>query len=318
MKRASAEPDPPAARRRLEASSTPPEVSSLFVRLSDEERQRVFSFLASISGIGTLSMVNQHFRATAASPAIWEGVKVVVDPKAFLNAQRIQSLVALGTKSWGLAAEVVLPANPMRLAVVEPLQSKWPRLTLTTVGEGPHSLFVMGSANFPVGEHTGLHFFEPRYRWMCRRIFDGPRPYLFGFVTSGGNNIGATGSLCEVITYSANDDGTYDTMVCARRTFTVLERWTEQVPGERRVPPLSVGYLKLHGPYGGGSVEELSQLVSSSEEFESGEEEAGEFIDDATVDQLLGLDWDESADDGIEGSSSDECPEGNQEQEQGQ
>ena len=38
-------------------------------------------------------------------------------------------------------------------------------------------LFVMG-CNLPIGARMSLHFFEPRYRWMCRRLFAGEPPYM--------------------------------------------------------------------------------------------------------------------------------------------
>lgn len=99
-----------------------------------------------------------------------------------------------------------------------------------------------------VGEEMGLHFFEPRYRWMCRRILATQRPHVFAFVTCGGPWPGSTGVLCEVSRFRGNTDGTFDVKFVARSSFSILEVWSEEVPDEPRAPALAVGLLDVNGP----------------------------------------------------------------------
>merc|ERR1711884_346371 len=104
----------------------------------------------------------------------------------------------------------------------------------------------------------GLHFFEPRYRWMCQRIFENQPPHVFGFVTHGGANSGSTGVLCEVSRFRGNDDGTFDVSFVARSSFSVLEVWSEKVPNQPHAPALAVGLLdidrKIESPAGASVV----------------------------------------------------------------
>lgn len=126
------------------------------------------------------------------------------------------------------------------------LQKICPELDVSIAAHGPYLLFVMG-CRCVVGEATGLHFFEPRYRWMCQRIFENQRPHVFGFVTHGGANPGSTGVLCEVSQFRGNDDGTFDVSFVARSSFSILEVWSEEVPDQPHAPGLAVGLLDVDG-----------------------------------------------------------------------
>lgn len=56
-------------------------------------------------------------------------------------------------------------------------------------------LFVM-TCRLRLGSMMQLHFFEPRYRYMCRHLTVGGR---FGFMNGGRCTRGCTGVLCEVM-----------------------------------------------------------------------------------------------------------------------
>ncbi len=61
--------------------------------------------------------------------------------------------------------------------------------------KGPVMLFVM-TCRLRLGSMMQLHFFEPRYRYMCRHLTVGGR---FGFMNGGRCSRGCTGVLCEVM-----------------------------------------------------------------------------------------------------------------------
>ena len=74
------------------------------------------------------------------------------------------------------------------------LPKKWPPKTMT-IRRGPVMLFVM-TCRLRLGSMMQLHFFEPRYRYMCRHLTVGGR---FGFMNGGRCTRGCTGVLCEVM-----------------------------------------------------------------------------------------------------------------------
>lgn len=63
------------------------------------------------------------------------------------------------------------------------------------IRRGPVMLFVM-TCRLRLGSMMQLHFFEPRYRYMCRHLTVGGR---FGFMNGGRCSRGCTGVLCEVM-----------------------------------------------------------------------------------------------------------------------
>lgn len=168
-----------------------------------------------------------------------------VGAQAFASAASADKLVALGALHWGLAKEVRLPPHRLRRSVEQRLREAWPRLPLVVQGDGPYLLFAMAAENFRAGTCTALHFFEPRYKWMCKRLGEAPeRPPVFGWVTSGRPCVGARGSLCEVTKLTANRGGTYDVAIRAKASFELLEVWTETAEGIPRAAPLSIGYVR--------------------------------------------------------------------------
>lgn len=117
-------------------------------------------------------------------------------------------------------------------------------------GDGPYPLFVMRSG-ISVGDLVVLNFFEPRYRWMCREIVAGPKPYYFGLINSGLAAPGNVGVLCEMRNIyggeeiSESFDGTFRVAVLGVSEFKLLDVWTLQVPSGPDFPELSVGTVEF-------------------------------------------------------------------------
>mmetsp|Transcript_36100 Transcript_36100/g.112244 ORF Transcript_36100/g.112244 Transcript_36100/m.112244 type:complete len:361 (-) Transcript_36100:83-1165(-) len=237
------------ARRRLNAggpdSCSAPSGCGLLA-LTEDERQRTLSFAADLASAAALAACCRRCRAAGRSPAAWEGATVEVGCHVLSDPESAEKLVALGSQHWGLAREVRLPPCRLRRSVEQRLREAWPRLRFAVAGEGPYLLFSMGAEDFREGTCTALHFFEPRYRWMCSRLSEAhtDRPPVFGWVTSGRPCYGARGSLCEVMKLTANRGGTFDVSIRAKAAFKLVEVWTETAEGIPRTAPLSVGYVK--------------------------------------------------------------------------
>eukprot|EP00928_Gymnodinium_smaydae_P090465 TRINITY_DN7425_c0_g1_i2.p2 TRINITY_DN7425_c0_g1~~TRINITY_DN7425_c0_g1_i2.p2 ORF type:complete len:189 (-),score=27.57 TRINITY_DN7425_c0_g1_i2:48-614(-) len=112
----------------------------------------------------------------------------------------------------------------------------------------------MRSPLVPVGVRTGLHLFEPRYRWMCARLLGAREeegasapPPLFGWLT---DTQGRRGSLCEIVEHELNPNGTLDVLFVCVATFRVLEWWSEEVPAHvaRGAPSLQMAYVEYTTP----------------------------------------------------------------------
>lgn len=120
-------------------------------------------------------------------------------------------------------------------------------------GDGPYPLFEMRS-DISVGDLVVLNFFEPRYRWMCREIVAGPKPYYFGLITSGLAAPGNIGVLCEMRNMyggeeiSESFDGTFRVAVLGVSEFKLVDVWTLQVPSGPDFPSLSVGTVEFLPP----------------------------------------------------------------------
>jgi len=165
---------------------------------------------------------------------------------AMISDHHVKQVLKLAS-SWRLAKSLSLTAHPRRQSLTTELQNICPELEISIAAQGPYLMFVM-PCYCTVGEEMGLHFFEPRYRWMCRRIFETQRPHVFAFVTHGGTCPGSTGVLCEVLRFRRNADGTFDVNLVARSSFSVLEMWCEEVPDAPRAPALAVGLLDVNEP----------------------------------------------------------------------
>merc|ERR1712129_590302 len=176
----------------------------------------------------------------------WMGANIQLPGAAMMSDNHVEQVLKLAT-SWRLAKSLSLTAHPRRESLTTELQSICPELDISIAAQGPYLMFVM-RCHCAVGEEMGLHFFEPRYRWMCRRIFATQRPHVFAFVTYGGPCPGSTGVLCEVSRFRENSDGTFDVKFAARSSFSVLEVWLEEVPDEPGATPLAVGLLDVDGP----------------------------------------------------------------------
>jgi len=187
-------------------------------------------------------------------------------------------------ESWGLAAEVHFEAHKATPAVMRCVALQWPELKLTVDGVGPYSLFCMMSRPIRPGMETMLHFFEPRYRWMCKKLLEAGKPYIFGWVT--GFQPSLVGSLCAVSNIYEGPDGTFDASFTCISQFSVVEYWEEMVPRMPRVPKLMVGYLKLMYPkvhhrqiaLQQPQIEEVEVYVEDEEEED--EEEGSSGIDE--------------------------------------
>eukprot|EP00435_Cladocopium_sp_Y103_P073215 s176_g42.t2 len=89
-------------------------------------------------------------------------------------------------------------------------------------------MFFVMSCRLRLGSLLPLHFFEPRYRYMCRHLSVGG---VFGFLNEGrGVHCGVSGVLCEVMDLSMNSNGTYDALILAKSSFTLAEVWMEPMP----------------------------------------------------------------------------------------
>jgi len=220
--------------------------------LTDDTCEQVLGFIvADLASWKNVRVVSQQFLAIAHSPASWMGASINISACEMASKHNLDQILKLAA-SWSLAKSVSLEAHSNRNALKLELQKICPTLDVSTAADGPYLLFVMG-CRFGVGEVLGLHFFEPRYRWMCERVFANQRPHMFAFVTRGGARPGSRGVLCEISRFRRNSDGTFDVHITARTSFTLLEVWHEEVPNQPRAPPLAVGLLDLDGPAGKGS-----------------------------------------------------------------
>jgi hypothetical protein len=216
--------------------------------LNDNVWEQVLRFtVADLALWKNVRAANHQLLAGCKSPVSWMGTNISIPAHAMKSKDSIKQILQLAS-SWGLAKNVCLPAHPKRKALQCELQKVCPSLDFSVAASGPHLLFVMG-CRMAVGESMGLHFFEPRYRWMCERIVAGKRPHMFAFVTQGAARAGSTGVLCEVTSHNRNFNGTFDVHLVARETFALLEVWPEEVPDEPHAPPLAVGLVDLDKPF---------------------------------------------------------------------
>lgn len=230
------------------STKTPLNRSSSLMLLSDDLCEEVLPFLvADLASWKNMSVVSRRLRTISYSPASWIDASIQL-PGAAMASEQMKHVLKLAP-SWRLAKSLSLKAHPKRQPFMAELKQICPELDISIAAQGPYLLFVMGG-RCAIGEHMGLHFFEPRYRWMCRRVFEGERPHVFGFVTSGGSCPGSTGVLCEVSQFRENYDGTFDVLFVARARFSLLEVWTEKVPEQPHAPPLAVGLLDVDDPSG--------------------------------------------------------------------
>lgn len=244
--------------------------SDTFLCLSEELCSLILSFVVgSLSSLPNIAAVDHKLHRASLSPGAWKDALIVVPPQVFTYEKGAEQLVKMGTACWVLAREVRLPAHPAREMMHLSLSKALPELPLSIIGEGPFMFFAIPS-HLTIGDTIGLHFFEPRYRWMCQRMFSGSESPNFGFVTSSMCRPGSHGVICEVLRHHANPNGTYDTNVKATAEFSVLEMWFEEVPDNPTAPKLAVGFVSFSSAPGVGFFEEgqptttpLRQLHSS-------------------------------------------------------
>mmetsp|Transcript_63769 Transcript_63769/g.149487 ORF Transcript_63769/g.149487 Transcript_63769/m.149487 type:complete len:268 (+) Transcript_63769:55-858(+) len=220
--------------------------------LSDDERQLILSFvLGDLTCYPRVAAIDSRFFLACTSLGSWRESVIEIPRKWALKQECLDQLLKLSS-SWQLAQKVVLPPFPQRHRLQDQLAKDCPRLVLAPSGDGPYMLFVMG-CNLVIGARMSLHFFEPRYRWMCRRLFAGEPPYMFGFVTHGRAKEGSRGVLCQVTDWSNNSNGTYDVQIRAEATFTLTEVWHQDLPHSS---PLALGFVDITSggaPQRGGS-----------------------------------------------------------------
>lgn len=231
--------------------------------LSDDVCEQVLRFVApDLASWKRFSVASRRCLAIAQSPVSWSGANIEL-PAAAMNDKNMEQVLNVAA-NWRLAKSLCLAAHPRRQSLATELQTLCPDLAISVAAQGPYSMFVMG-CRCDVGDSMGLHFFEPRYRWMCRRMFEGPRPHMFAFVTSGGACPGSAGVLCEVTRFRSNADGTFDVNLVARSAFSILEAWPERVPELPRAPPLAVGLLDVDGHVekSSGITEVLSEVLGA-------------------------------------------------------
>ncbi|CAE7527112.1 unnamed protein product [Symbiodinium natans] len=234
--------------------------------ISDDERQLILSFvLGDLTCYPRVAAIDSRFFLACTALGSWQECVIEI-PRAWTAKEEcVEQLVKLAG-SWRLAQKAVLPPFPQRRLLQDQLAKECPQLTLAALGEGPYMLFVMG-CNLPIGARMSLHFFEPRYRWMCRRLFAGEPPYMFGFVTHGRAKEGSRGLLCQATDWATNTNGTYDVHIRAEAAFNLTEVWYEDIPHSS---PLALGFIDVisrvppvrQQPGGGSSPRLLSSRSS--------------------------------------------------------
>jgi len=242
--------------------------------LSDDIWEQTLSFvIVDWSSWKSFSAASHQFHTISLAPVSWMGATIQLPGMAMTSEDYVKQVLLLASR-WHLSKSLCLPAHPRRQSLRNELSSICPDLDISVAAQGPYLMFVMG-CRCAVGEGMGLHFFEPRYRWMCQRLVETQRsqpgtPIVFAFVTGGGACPGSTGLLCEVKRFRSNPDGTFDVNFVARSSFSVLEAWCEDVPDYPQAPPLAVGLLDVDGqlqkkPAGGSavSVAQSSHRVSA-------------------------------------------------------
>lgn len=197
--------------------------------------------MPALSELPAVAAVDRRFGRACNTASVWEQATISVSRSAM---EKPCELIGLGVPCWGLASEVKLAASPWRIHVHERLRGAWPRLKISTVGNGPHLFFAM-SAAVVTGKSIGLHFFEPRYRWMCQRLLEQGPPRIFGWINRGGPQLGATGYFCNADRFVLHASGSFDVHLRVGRRFSIAEVWGEVVPDEEFAPHLPVGYIDV-------------------------------------------------------------------------
>lgn len=218
--------------------------------LSDDVCERILSFIVmDLASWKLCTAVSRQLCSISYSPISWMDACIQLPATAMARDADVKQVLKLAS-SWQLAKSLSLTAHPRRQALAVEMKKLCPGLDIITAQQGPYLMFVMGS-RCEVGNEIGLHFFEPRYRWMCRRLLETERPQVFAFVTRGDGSPGSKGVLCEISRSRRNGDGTFDVIFVARSAFSVLEMWHEHVPDQPRAPALAVGHLDVSEPIQG-------------------------------------------------------------------
>eukprot|EP00747_Dinoflagellata_sp_TGD_P091293 gnl/TRDRNA2_/TRDRNA2_165004_c4_seq1.p1 gnl/TRDRNA2_/TRDRNA2_165004_c4~~gnl/TRDRNA2_/TRDRNA2_165004_c4_seq1.p1 ORF type:complete len:384 (-),score=35.15 gnl/TRDRNA2_/TRDRNA2_165004_c4_seq1:145-1203(-) len=240
-----------------------------FQVLPEEVVHRCLRYALSLDGLAACAPVNKSLYAAAMAPESWHGVEVHVPTSAL----RRPNLVTVALASWQRCKCICLAVGPGRVAAANKLADGGFSGRLKVLGgHGPLPLFYMGHyPGLEMGQRLQLHFFEPRYRWMCRRLllsevagwdseglYDlmpecGSKPPIFGFVTDpaprghGALGTGASGFLMMISSHHWNRDGTCDVGLVALQKFAVVEHSQEQVPDHPGAPPLHTAHW-IRGP----------------------------------------------------------------------
>ena len=99
-------------------------------------------------------------------------------------------------------------------------------------------IFAM-HARLAIGRSFGMHFFEPRYRWLVRRAVDASADHpQFCYCTTTPRD-GGLGYVCGLLQPSILPDGRANVGVLPQARYRLLRVWTEPVPGAEEAPPLT-------------------------------------------------------------------------------
>ena len=99
-------------------------------------------------------------------------------------------------------------------------------------------IFAM-QARLAIGRSFGMHFFEPRYRWLVRRAIDASADHpQFCYCTTPPRG-GGLGYVCGLLQPSILPDGRANVGVLPQARCRLLRVWTEPVPGADEAPPLT-------------------------------------------------------------------------------
>jgi len=252
-------------------------VIQLFGELGDVEIERVLSFICvDFAMLAVVTPVDQRLAQISRNSGCWEGASIRV-PRLFLEKRHeavLESLIRLARSSWKLSREVCLPAHCLRNRVKAKIQNAWPALKMTVDGVGPLPFFCMYAEMLQIGEMSGLHLFEPRYRWMCRKLIaagDANKSVHFGWVSEC-----ELGSLCRVSSIEVLPGGTYNIQFVCQGNFEVLDAWEEPVPRMVRAPKLMHGYVEIYE--GGWELE--GAAFADDEDEEEEDDDANNDTDD--------------------------------------
>ena len=188
----------------------------------------VFSFLTPTEVMLTTALLSRRFSDLSADNAIWR-------PQCKRRWRGLRRCEAWMKETEVAASAALNPLTlPLRLrrtwcsAFATKLESIRPRL----------GIFAMRS-NLQIGRAFGIHFFEPRYRWLVRRTMDPPvgTPELFIYCPKM-PEAGDVACLCEMHDVDVAPDGQANLRILPVAHCRIVTVYEEEVPNNPQAPRL--------------------------------------------------------------------------------